>query len=362
MGLDAEAIRQLLTECGLNEAKTPEQLLEVALKLLYPKINQRLTLTPPTENHDPHEPDLYSESQERRDQEELDILVLRLLKMTWQILNIAIRMSSNVEFIAVCQREQALLILRILYNKSNLFTLTDRMHQVILTFIDQAYLNINYAEELIAKAANAKDVIAQLSRVRCVLLMCEKRQPLQKIAKPVETTPMFQCFHSWVTNNLEIQQQLQEFSNNLIRTVQKAKNPYALGLKILIHDSRSIDLITLFADPANQPLVEFLKNNLSILQKVDIAFKANWNELKMTPVASKQKAIRQKLFGEDFPLDRSKTMPRTVNPPAFFQKKRRSEPKLSKAILESQTRKRDPSDYILDVHEDKQKEAKKARI
>ncbi len=346
MRLDVETIRQLMEESDLIDPTNSEQLLEAAVQLIYPVLEQETSATPIlAENGD----DPIDEIQERQQQYQLDLHVLGLVKKTWDMLSLAINYTQNPEIKAVCQREQALLIYRLLNNKSLLFSLTDKMQLVVKKIIGTDRYTKTYAEHLLACAANDGDIIAKLFSIRRLLLLAEKSKPLQPVADTDKAQKIRQCFHSWINSNSDVKEQLYQFSHNLSIVTRGIKAEYLRGVKLLIREYHSRDLCTLLTAPTQLPLLTFLQSNISKLCEIDRAFSANWNEIMLIPVATKTKVIRKKLFGDSFPLDRSQSTPRPATLPRFFLAKKRSDPKVYLIDPETNKRARDPSDCILET-------------
>ncbi len=230
MRLSAETIRQLMEESDLIDPTDPEQLLEAVLKLLYPVIEQETPATPILGDIDN---DSIDEIQERQQQYQLDLHVLGLLKKSWDMLSLAIAYTDNPEIRAICRREQALLIYRLLKNKSPLFSLTDKMHRVIKKIIGIDRYTKIHAERLLASAADNGDMIAHFCRIRRLLLLAENTKPLQPVADTDMAQKIRQCFHSWINSNLEIKRQLDQFSSNLSKVTRGAKPEYLRCCKII---------------------------------------------------------------------------------------------------------------------------------
>lgn len=346
MRLEAETIRQLMEESDLIDQTNPEQLLNAAVQLINPVFEQEAPATPVLGKFGD---DPIDEIQERQQQYQLDLHVLGLIKKTWDMLSLAIHYTDNPEIKAVCQREQALLIYRLLNNKSPLFSITDKMHQVVKKIIGIERYTKTYAEQLLACAANSGDMIAQFFSIRRLLLLAENTKPLQPVADSDKAQKIRQCFHSWINSNPEVKQQLSQFSYNLSTVTRGVKPEYLRAVKLLVREYSSSDLFTLLTTPAQLPLLTFLKSNISTLCEIDRAFSANWNEISLIPVATKTKLMRKKLFGDDFPLDRSQSTPRPAAAPRFFLAKKRSDPKVCLVDPETNKRARDPRDCILET-------------
>ncbi len=98
------------------------------------------------------------------------------------------------------------------------------------------------------------------------------------------------------------------------------------------------------------------------LYEIDRAFSANWNEIALIPVATKTKAIRMRLFGDDFPLDRSQSTPRPATLSRFFLAKKRSDPIARLVDPETNKRARDPRDCILETPDINSSEENKGKV
>jgi hypothetical protein len=346
MGLDAATIQKFIADFDSIDKNNLEQLLEFALKLLYPA---NIPTTPPSpidENLDLNKENFDVIRKRNVDQQkELNNLVLKLLKLSWYCLQTAVNLRGSPQVVAACQREQALFILRILNIDSELFELTDKMAEQLEDFVGKDYFAANFAERLIEQAADAGDIIAQLFSVRRLLHLVQKRIPLLPIKTGENLGPKIQCFHSWLANNPAIAEELKRFSDNLRSAVVNSTLIYDVALSRLINEYRSYNLCKFFADPEQLPMLNVLKAEMPVLRRNELTFRVNWNDAMLLLITEKEKIRRSRLYGDSFFLDRSQSAPRPARP-LHVIKPTSSDPDLQKAD-ENDERQIDPKRYIL---------------
>jgi hypothetical protein len=348
MGLDTATLQQFIVDFDSIDKNNPEQLLEFALKLLYPA---NIPTTPPfpiDEAVDLNKESLTNIRKHYADQQnELNNLVLNFLKLSWYCLQRAIDLGEVTERTAACKREQALFILRILNVDSELFILTDQMAQHLEDFVGKNYFATDFAERLIEQAADAGDVIAQLFSSRRLLQLVQKRTPLLPIKTGENLGPKIQCFHSWLANNPTTAEELKLFSDNLRNAVVNSTLLYDVALNRLINEYRSYNLSIFFADPEHLPMLNLLKADMPLLRRSELAFRINLNDAKLLLTAEKEKIRRSLLYGDTFFLDRSQSAPRPARL-HYAIKPSSSDPILEKAD-ENDERHKDPKRYILNT-------------
>jgi len=349
MGLDSEFIWQLLLESDLVDLSNSEQVLAAALKLINPP-ERELPPTPPisdtADTSDDDEVNSVDIIREREAQEKLDIHVLMLIRKIWLLLTRAIEIGDNPTITAICLREQALLIHRLLYAKNKLYSITHHMLIVIQRFIGEQCLTLSHAEQLINQAAAGGDLLARLCSIKRLLSLTEKRIPLQPVVPATVPTNKLECFHSWVNNNPLIKGQLEDITLKLPNILQRSKIDYLLALKALLKDYDSDGLDCFLKE--RQDVLAFLNDNITTLIDIDLRFRANWNSLDLFRHANREKMKITRFFGHNFAHDRSQSEQRVYTLLPVVLERKRSEPMPSKAD-ENNIRRKNPRDYILDT-------------